>query len=162
GLAVTGALHEDGLADTADGLLGGRDREEKLAIMRDSRHGTFGVVALVLSMLLRAAALASIGEAIHAGLALGAAHSGSRAARPLAMRVLAPARADGLGATAGRPRTLRAVAALVIGLLLALTSLGPARGATAFGLASAAIITLGLLAHRSIGGYTGDTLGAFQ
>src|SRR5271169_6143652 len=50
---LTGALHEDGFADTADGLLGGHDREERLAIMRDSRHGTFGVVAIVLSVLLR-------------------------------------------------------------------------------------------------------------
>ena len=58
GSLLTGALHEDGLADTADGFGGGRDREQKLAIMRDSRLGTFGVLALVLSVGLRAAALA--------------------------------------------------------------------------------------------------------
>src|SRR5204862_794236 len=64
GLAVTGAFHEDGLADTADGFGGGKSREEKLAIMRDSRHGSFGVIALVLRGGLRAAALGTVGELI--------------------------------------------------------------------------------------------------
>src|SRR5438552_11745063 len=85
GLVLTGALHEDGLADTADGFFGGRDRQEKLAILRDSRQGTWGVLAIVLSVLLRAAALADIGDVIHAGLALIAAHTASRAALPAAM-----------------------------------------------------------------------------
>src|SRR5580700_7635552 len=56
GLALTGAFHEDGLADTADGFGGGHDREAKLAVMRDSRHGTFGILALILSLGLRATA----------------------------------------------------------------------------------------------------------
>ncbi len=60
GIAATGALHEDGLADTADGFGGGSGRDQKLAIMRDSAHGTYGVAALVLSVGLRAAAIASI------------------------------------------------------------------------------------------------------
>jgi adenosylcobinamide-GDP ribazoletransferase len=64
GLALTGALHEDGLADTTDGFFGGRDREAKLAIMRDSRQGTFGVLAILLSVLLRAAALGPMRGAI--------------------------------------------------------------------------------------------------
>jgi len=159
---LTGALHEDGFADTADGLIGGHDRDERLAIMRDSRHGTFGVVAIVLSVLLRAAALARIGEAVYAGLALIAAHAASRSALPFAMRALEPARADGLGAVAGPPRTPLAIVALAIGLLVTLAALGPTRGAIAFGLAGAAMSALGKLAHRCIGGYTGDVLGAFQ
>ena len=130
--------------------------------MRDSRHGTFGVLAIVLSVLLRAAALAGIGEAIHAGLALIAAHAASRAALPIAMRALAPARADGLGAAAGTPRAALAVAAFAIGALISLAALGPARGAIALGLAGAAVFAAGVLAHRRIGGYTGDVLGAFQ
>src|SRR6516164_10464381 len=138
-IVLTGALHEDGLADTADGLIGGQDREQRLAIMRDSRHGTFGVVAIVLSVLLRAAALAGIGEPISAGLALIAAHAASRAALPCAMLALAPARAEGLGAAAGQPSALLAIGALAIGLLTTLAALGPMRGATAFGLAGAAI-----------------------
>jgi len=162
GAVLTGALHEDGLADTADGLIGGRDRDERLAIMRDSQHGTFGVLAIVFSVLLRAAALASIGEPIHAGLALIAAHSASRAALPVAMRALAPARAEGLGAAAGRPRAAPVIGALTIGLLVSLAALGPSRGIVAFSLSGAAILVLGVLAHRHIGGYTGDVLGAFQ
>jgi adenosylcobinamide-GDP ribazoletransferase len=161
-IVLTGALHEDGIADTADGLIGGHDRDQRLAIMRDSRHGTFGVLALVLSVMLRAAALAEIGEPIHAGLALIAAHAGSRAILPFAMRMMAPARADGLAAAAGRPPTPHALAALAIGLLITLAALGPGRGAVALGLAGAAVFTLGVLVRRSIGGYTGDVLGAFQ
>jgi adenosylcobinamide-GDP ribazoletransferase len=130
--------------------------------MRDSRHGTFGVVAIVLSLLLRAAALARIGEAVFAGLALIAAHAASRSALPLAMRALVPARADGLGALAGRPRRPPAIAALAIGLLITLAALGPRRGAIAFGLAGASMSILGMMARRRIGGYTGDVLGAFQ
>ena len=130
GIAATGALHEDGLADTADGFGGGHDRDRKLAIMRDSAQGSYGVVALVLSVGLRAAALAAIGDPVFAGLALIAAHAASRAALPVTMRLLRPARADGLGAAAGRP--------------------------------SRAVVLAALLAHRQIGGYTGDVLGFFQ
>ena len=162
GIVLTGALHEDGLADTADGLIGGDDRDQRLAIMRDSRQGTFGVVAIVLSVLLRVAALSEIGEPIYAGLALIAAHAASRAALPCAMLVLAPARAEGLGAAAGQPSMPLAVAALAIGLLVSLAALGPGRGLVAIGLAGAAMFALGVLARRCIGGYTGDVLGAFQ
>jgi adenosylcobinamide-GDP ribazoletransferase len=161
-IALTGALHEDGLADTADGFFGGRNREEKLAILRDSRHGTYGVLALALSVLLRAAALAGIGDVIHAGLALIAAHAASRAALPAAMWGLAPARPDGLGAEAGTPRAPGAIAAAVIGTAIALAALGPGRGARALGLAGVLIFGMAELARRQIGGYTGDVLGAFQ
>jgi adenosylcobinamide-GDP ribazoletransferase len=133
-----------------------------LAILRDSRHGTFGVVAIVVSVLLRAAALAEIGEPIYAGLALIAAHAASRAALPCSMLMLAPARAEGLGAAAGRPSTPLVIAALAIGLLVSLAALGPLRGLVAIGLAGAAMFALGVLAYRRIGGYTGDVLGAFQ
>jgi len=162
GIALTGALHEDGLADTADGLIGGHDRDRRLEIMRDSRHGTFGVLALVLSVLLRAAALAQIGEAVHAGLALIAAHAASRAALPLAMRTLAPARTEGLGIMSGEPRLPLALAALAIGMMITLAALGPGRGAIAIGLSGAMLLGFGAVAQRRIGGYTGDVLGAFQ
>ncbi len=162
GIALTGALHEDGLADTADGFFGGRDREEKLKILRDSRQGTYGVLAIVLSVLLRAAALAGISDVIHAGLALIAAHAASRAALPAAMWKLAPARRDGLGATAGTPRSGGAIAAALIGAAIALAALGPARGAIALCLTGAIVFAMAELARRQIGGYTGDVLGAFQ
>jgi adenosylcobinamide-GDP ribazoletransferase len=162
GSALSGALHEDGLADTVDGLCGGRGREQKLAIMRDSRLGSFGGLALVLSVSLRAAALARRGDILGAGLALIAAHALSRALLPAAMRVLAPARDDGLAAAAGRPGTANAIAALVIAAAIAILAVGPVRGTVALGLAVAAVAAAALVARRQIGGYTGDVLGAFQ
>jgi adenosylcobinamide-GDP ribazoletransferase len=162
GIALTGALHEDGLADTADGFGGGADRAAKLAIMRDSRHGSFGLLALVFSIALRAAALAAIGDPIHAGLALVAAHAASRGALPVLMRILAPARDDGLGATAGRPGFAMALTAAILGGAIALALLGPVRGAVALILGGAALALAARLAQRQIGGYTGDVLGGFQ
>jgi adenosylcobinamide-GDP ribazoletransferase len=162
GLLLTGAIHEDGLADTADGALGGHDRDSKLAIMRDSRHGTYGVLAIVLSVGLRAAALAQIGEAVHAGLALVAAHTASRAVLPVAMSILPPARDDGLGATAGNPRPAAVFTAAAIAVVIGLTSLGPLHGAVALALVAAAVYAAAAFARRQVGGYTGDVLGAFQ
>jgi adenosylcobinamide-GDP ribazoletransferase len=162
GLLLTGALHEDGLADSADGLFGGSDRERRLAIMRDSRHGTFAVVALVLSIALRAAALAQIGEIVSAGLALVAAHAGSRALLPVAMWAMPAARDDGLGAAAGRPRMAVVVAAGLIALAIGFAALGPLHCVVAFGGAAAAAAVTGAVAQRRVGGYTGDILGAVQ
>jgi adenosylcobinamide-GDP ribazoletransferase len=162
GLAVTGALHEDGLADTADGFGGGRTRDDKLAIMRDSRNGTFGTLALVLSLGLRGAALATIGEPIHAALALIAAHAFSRGMLPPLMRIMSPARTDGLGASAGRPSLAVAIVAAALGAGLALTVLGPGHGMVALLLTCVALAFAAILAQRQIGGYTGDVLGFFQ
>jgi len=159
---ITGALHEDGLADTADGFGGGRSRDEKLAIMRDSRQGTYGTLALIFSIGLRAAALASIAGPIEAGLALIAAHASSRAALPVVMRWLEPARDDGLGAMAGTPGPAPMLMALAIGILVALGMLGPVRGAVALVLSGMAAAAMAVLARREIGGYTGDVLGAIQ
>lgn len=161
-LLLTGALHEDGLADSVDGLFGGADRERRLAIMRDSRHGTFAVVALVLSIGLRAAALAQIGEVVFAGLALVAAHAGSRALMPVAMWAMPPARDDGLGAAAGRPQPSGVVGAVVIALAIGAAALGPVHGLVAFGSAVVAAGVAAAVAERRIGGYTGDILGAVQ
>ena len=162
GLAITGAFHEDGLADTVDGFGGGHDPEGKLAIMRDSRHGTFGILALLFSVGLRAAALAAIGDPIHVGLALIAAHAASRGALPPLMRLLAPARLDGLGAAAGRPTLAVALASAGIGAVLALAMLGPIAGIAALLLTAAALTLAAVLARQQIGGYTGDVLGFFQ
>jgi adenosylcobinamide-GDP ribazoletransferase len=162
GIALTGAFHEDGLADTADGFGGGRDRDAKLAIMRDSRHGSFGILALVFSVGLRTAALAAMGDPVHAGIALVAAHAASRGALPAVMHILSPARLDGLGFTAGQPSRPVALIAALIGVAIALAALGPARGGAALLLGAAAIALTGMLARQQIGGYTGDVLGAFQ
>lgn len=162
GLLLTGALHEDGLADTADGIFGGGDRDRRLAIMRDSRHGTFAVLALVLSVGLRAAVLAQIGSVVFAGLALVVAHAVSRALLPVAMWRLPPAREQGLGTEAGRPRPPMIIAGLLIALAIGAAALGPLHGLIAMAVAALTIGAAGMLARRQIGGYTGDVLGAFQ
>jgi adenosylcobinamide-GDP ribazoletransferase len=162
GLALTGALHEDGLADTADGFGGGHGRDEKLAIMRDSRHGTFGILALIVSVGSRAAALAAIGDPLHAALGLIAAHALSRGTLPPLMRLLAPARPDGLAAAAGQPSPAVATVSAVIAAATALALLGPRTGALALAFAIPTLALAAVLARRQIGGYTGDVLGFFQ
>ncbi len=158
---ATGALHEDGLADTADGLGGGNDRAGKLAIMRDSRSGAYGVLALVFSVALRAAALAAL-TTPRAGAALIAAHAVSRAGMPVIMRWLEPARSDGLGASVGQPDDAAIGWCLGIGIVIALVCLGFLPGLAGLIVAAAGIGTLATLARRQIGGYTGDVLGAAQ
>jgi adenosylcobinamide-GDP ribazoletransferase len=159
---VTGGLHEDGLADTVDGLGGGADRETALAIMRDSRTGAFGVLALVFSVGLRVAALAALPDTRIAVSALLAAHTVSRGLLPTVMLWFEPARSDGLAAEAGRPSAPGATAAVLIGLLVALIMLGIGRALLATVLAGVAMMVVALLARRRIGGYTGDVLGAVQ
>jgi adenosylcobinamide-GDP ribazoletransferase len=158
---MTGALHEDGLADTADGFGGGDGRAGKLAIMRDSRSGAYGVLALVFSLTLRAAALAVL-TTPRVGAALVAAHAVSRAGLPIVMRWLEPARDDGLGASAGQPDDMAIGWCLGIALVVALLCLGFGPGLVAIIVAAAAMAGLAGLAQRQIGGYTGDVLGAAQ
>lgn len=168
-VAATGALHEDGLADIADGFGGGRDKAAKLAIMRDSRVGTYGVLALVLGLALRAGSLSAIAQpaptlaaqAAAAAAALVGAQALSRAVVPALNLYLDPARADGLGATMPRPDGPRLVLALALAAALA----GLALGRDALPAMAAAILAglaLARLARRQIGGYTGDVLGAGQ
>ena len=161
-LLVTGALHEDGLADTADGFGGGDTRERKLDIMHDSRIGTYGVCALVVSILLRADAIASITEPALVAAALIAAHSGARAAVAVVMFFVAPARSDGLSFGAGQPSGLRAAIAAAIGFLIVLFCLGPAHALVAVIAVAIAVALLAWLSVRQIGGQTGDVLGAVE
>lgn len=159
---TTGGLHEDGLADTADGF-GGRDRARRLEIMRDSRIGSYGVLALVLAVAIRASAIAAFAAVPLTGLlALVAAGTLSRAVMPLAMRLTPPARADGLGHGAGKPSPTTVGTALLLAALAAALCLPPAAAAMAF-LVAIAVAFLGCsLAENRIGGYTGDVLGAIQ
>jgi adenosylcobinamide-GDP ribazoletransferase len=158
---LTGALHEDGLADTADGLGARGGRDKRLEVMRDSRTGAFGVLAILFSIGLKVSALAAAPSG-WAGLgALVAAAALSRALIPAAMQVMAPARADGLGATAGVPDASTAALAAVLGILLTFAGLGlGAPVAVLAALASAGAMVW--LARRILGGYTGDVLGAIQ
>ena len=159
GILVTGALHEDGLADTADGLGGGRTRADKLAIMRDSHIGTYGVLALIIALALRGVCLATLPPAIalNALIALAAA---SRVGMVVALYALPPARPDGLGNAAAAVAPMPCLAAIAIGLtaLVILTSAWPAIAVAM--LAAGAL--LAWLAWRALGGQTGDILGALQ
>jgi adenosylcobinamide-GDP ribazoletransferase len=161
-IGATGALHEDGLADVADGFGGAFARARKLAIMRDSRTGAFGVLALILSVGLRAGALAVIAAPVPALAALVAAHALSRAALPGIMAGLSPARADGLASDAGRPSGQDALAAAVLGLVVAILAAGFRDGLVAVAVAGLAAVLMAALARHQIGGYTGDVLGAAQ
>jgi adenosylcobinamide-GDP ribazoletransferase len=167
-IALTGALHEDGLADTADGFWGATSKEEKLRIMRDSRIGTFGVLAVVFSVLIRIAAVDEITEAgVIAALAgLISAEAISRHAMSALMATTDAARDDGLAVMAGKPAgdTLRT--SLLITLAIGVPGLWLAGGVTgialAGGLALLAFMGIRDLGRRFIGGQSGDVCGAMQ
>ncbi|MBT5943311.1 MAG: adenosylcobinamide-GDP ribazoletransferase [Rhodospirillaceae bacterium] len=164
---LTGALHEDGLSDIADGFGGGGDRDRKLEIMRDSRLGAYGAVTLAVVVITKIAALATI-AAHDVGAAAGAliaATVWSRALIAPTMRWLEPARDDGLGADAGKPtegdswKGLGLAVLLVLLVLITPAGFGVITVLVAGGLGAFAV---GLLSFRQIGGYTGDVLGAGQ
>jgi len=160
-LAVTGCLHEDGLADVADGL-GGTSRERKLEIMRDSRLGTYGASALMVSIVLRISALASLASPILVTIVVIVAHMAGRAAVPAFMRLVPPARTDGLSAAAGRTSQSSVLVAAALGIAALMVGL-PLPGALVA--LVGATLTLFLLARLSIkhfGGQTGDVLGAVE
>jgi adenosylcobinamide-GDP ribazoletransferase len=159
---LTGCLHEDGLADTADGFGGGAGRERKLEIMRDSRIGTYGACALVLSLIIRVGALAALAEPALVAPVLIAAHAAARAVLPAFMRAVPPARRDGLAAQAGAPSRLGALAAGLVGVVALLLGLGPARGVAALALACLVTGLMAYLCVKQIGGHTGDVLGAVE
>jgi len=156
--AATGALHLDGLMDTADGAFGGRTRERRLEIMRDSRVGAFGVAAALLIVLAQYACLAELTGAGRL-VALVTAYTASRWAMVLALGLFPPARSDGLGASvcavAGRRPLLAAtIFAVAIGLGTGLVGI--------LGLVAAGTVALagGSLLTRRLGGLTGDAYGA--
>jgi len=159
---ATGALHEDGLADLVDGFGGGRDREAKLTIMRDSRLGTFGAAALALALIARVGAIAALADGALAIAVLVATGAASRAGIVSVMAVMPPARKNGLGVGAGQPTSMVAMTAAALAVVIALIILP-------FGAAFWALVAVGVgcaftgwLAKRQIGGQTGDVLGAAQ
>jgi len=169
GLVMTGAMHEDGLADFADSL-GGCSREDRLRIMRDPGTGAFGVLALLfLAVAAPVFSLAAIIEArglAAAMLALVSAHAVSRAGMVWQLASLPPAKEEGQGAGAGRPAESELRVALVTATVIAAVLLVPVwapmplLGAALAGLWSVAFI--GWLARRLVGGQTGDVLGATE
>lgn len=159
GAVATGCFHEDGLADTADAL-GGASRERRLAIMKDSRVGVFGVLALVLSTLVRVFAVSSL-DPVDGLLALVVAHMLGRTMAVAVMGAAPAAAGTGLGHsyTAHRPRAWT-VAAIVI-TSAAAASLG-LPGAVSLATAASGAVLVCLIAWRAFGGVTGDVLGATE
>ena len=151
---AAGALHEDGLADMADGFGGGSTRERKLAIMRDSRIGAYGVIVLV-------GAIADLGGTGLVIAAMVAAAGVSRAAMPAVMLWLDPARADGLAADAGRPPSTHVWTGVALAAVLAVGLLTWS-GLVAFLIAGIGTAAVAWLAERQVGGHTGDVLGGVQ
>lgn len=159
-LLVTGALHEDGLADIADGLGGGADRARALDIMRDSRIGAYGAAALGISLVLRVACLSAL-TLWPGALALVIAHVAGRTALLVPLVSLPYARAEGLGlATAGaRPGTLL----VALAFAAPITALaGEAEGLAALLAALGAGLVVRARLQRRLQGFTGDGLGAAE
>ncbi len=167
---ITGVLHEDGLSDTADGLGGGRNKESALVIMKDSRIGSYGAVALILSFGLRVAALAAILPQLTpsgAGVLLLGVAALSRSAMVWHWSKLPPARKDGVAASAGEPLTGAVRQALAIGIvatILLLLIAGVPLLAVPLALMAFAAVVVGFseIVNGKIGGHTGDTIGATQ
>ena len=172
-MALTGGLHEDGLADTADGFGGGASPQRRLEIMADSRIGSYGVLALALALLIRWTALVHIaatgagegGGWLVAGVVIALAGL-SRAVMVFVLYALAPARQEGRSAEAGRPGRSTLVQAATVGFAIFIAALWPVAtlpemaGIALAGLAG--LIAVCGLAHRLIGGQTGDVCGSAQ
>ncbi|GMQ94063.1 MAG: adenosylcobinamide-GDP ribazoletransferase [Acidimicrobiia bacterium] len=160
GVLITGAFHEDGLADTFDALGGGSDRDAVLRIFKDSSLGTFGVAALGLSILLRVSFLGALDGT--AGLfTVMAAHGLGRGVAAATMGFASPA-AAGLGGSfmSGFTR-LHAIAVGTLGLAIGALLLGPP-GVIAYLIATIAAVLMVRWATRKTGGITGDVLGAIE
>jgi adenosylcobinamide-GDP ribazoletransferase len=162
GLLVTGAFHEDGLADVADAFGGGWTVERRLEILKDSRHGTYGVAALASSLVIRVACAASILAPGALFASFVAAHTLGRSAAVVAMRTAPPAADSGLGVSAATalrpvPAGIGIAAGIVAVTVLAGWWVVPFLGAAAVG-----TVATVWLAVRKIGGLTGDVLGAVE
>jgi adenosylcobinamide-GDP ribazoletransferase len=158
-ILATGAMHEDGLADFADGLAGDT-KERSLSIMRDHQIGTYGVIALVLSLAVRGAAIALIAEPHAVMAALIGAEAASRLSAVLVMAALPPARRDGLSASVGSPAAGLAGAALLLTFVIAWLVLPFLVSLLLIVSAIASAVVIGSVAQSRLGGQTGDVLGA--
>ena len=161
GALLTGALHEDGIADVADGFGGGRDVAAKLEIMRDSRLGAYGALILMVSFVAKLSAFAALPDGVVVQ-SLIAAHALARGVLPFMAMKMPYARKDGLAANAGRPDSATAMTAGAFAFLIAMLALPwrAALGATL--VAAACAIGMAWLAQRQIGGQTGDVLGGAE
>jgi adenosylcobinamide-GDP ribazoletransferase len=165
---LTGALHEDGLADTADGFGGGATSERKLEIMDDSAVGAYGATALILALLLRVVTLAALvpSGGVRAAAVLVAAEAASRAAMVRLWHELPAARLGGMAEGTGPPDSQAMLTALIVAAVIVVLAVLPTFGFWAT-LAGAALLVavafaFARLTALQIGGRTGDTLGACQ
>jgi adenosylcobinamide-GDP ribazoletransferase len=161
-MLVTGCLHEDGLADTADGFGGGTTREQKLEIMRDSHIGAYGVAALTIALLLRVGALASLPGAHAVVWALIASHAAARATMPALMLLLPPARSDGLSHDAGRPPADGVAIGAALAFLIVAVCLHPGHALLALIFLAVIVAVMAWSSANQIEGQTGDVLGALE
>lgn len=164
GFLVTGGFHEDGLADAADGLGGGQTRERRLEIMKDSRIGSYGVLALWAVLTAKAAALATIAP-LHAALALVVAHGAARTFSVIVMATLRYAGDPEAAKLKPAPmgvRPLEAAVAVVVGLAPVALVMPPIQAASGMAFAACGAGALAWTARRLIGGFTGDVLGGVE
>ena len=159
---ATGALHEDGLADFCDGIGGGRTRERKLEIMRESSIGSYGAVGLFLVLAARWAALSSLTDPHAAAVALVLAHTLGRGLLAIVITLWRPARTDGLAASGADCNVFSSGAAIALATVAAIALAGWPLGLAALALGVLAVLITGLVAARYLGGYTGDVFGAAE
>ena len=158
---VAGGLHEEGLANTMDGLLSGKDRDNSLHIMRESALGKFGMLSLIFVVGLKVAAI----EALEPGMAaasLVAAEVAGRTVLPVVLMLIPPARAEGLSFQAGRPRKENATLTLLLGSALVMLMLGIGSGLVTVVIIAALCALMTRVATLRLGGHTGDALGAIE
>jgi len=162
GLLVTGAFHEDGLGDIADAFGGGWTVERRLEILKDSRHGTYGVAAMCASIVVRMVALGSLTGPLQMFTAAVAAHTMGRVAAVAMAGTMRLATHSGLGADYGRGTTRgRALVGCCSGIAVTAVAVGW-HAAPLVAAAFVAVATVGVLARRKIGGISGDVLGATE
>ena len=170
---ITGAFHEDGLADTCDALFGATDSRRVLEIMKDSRIGSFGAAGLILAILAKVSLLTIVlasSDWARAGspvMALVVCHTVSRTASASVLRLLSYARANDSFEAKSKPMATRIS---LLRLLFAVTTAGvvigvfvsPRRIPLLVGLTALTTVMMAVWFRRRIGGYTGDCLGAVQ
>lgn len=159
-IILTGGMHEDGLADCADGFGGGYDKKRRLEIMKDSHIGSFGAIALILFLSGRVYAVDSLFEGPYfcALIAIGAI---SRLPMVYALWLMPNARGSGLSSTVGKAPEKSLIIALLMTMIISFLCLGIS-GFVVFGWAMVFAGIMAWIAYKMIGGQTGDVLGALQ
>jgi len=158
---VAGGLHEEGLANTVDGLFSGKDRDDSLRIMRESSLGKFGMLALIFVVGLKVAAIEALEPSVAAAALIGS-EVAARTVLPAILMLIAPARTEGLSFQAGRPRKESVTFTLLLGGALMLLMLGIGTGLAAAIVTAALCALMMRIATMRLRGHTGDVFGAIE